>query len=175
MRMAATRSRFVSFQSGSPGAPEWTTLLATSPTAPKSKAAPSTCPSTDSTSSPYRSVSCTLTQTPSSDIGADPMSIQPASLARTFPILRCCTALTDLNAAPWAMSVPIAVDGGMPNRKTRIGVISEPPPIPVMPTRRPVRSPTTVNFQSTGHLGSGFSLTPPFGRALTSHRGQAEA
>ena len=30
-----------------------------------------------------------------------------------------------------------------------MGVISEPPPMPVIPTRRPVRSPTIVNFQST--------------------------
>src|SRR6476659_3130887 len=35
------------------------------------------------------------------------------------------------------MSVPIAVDGGMPKMNTRMGVMSEPPPIPVMPTRRP--------------------------------------
>ena len=65
------------------------------------------------------------------------MSIQPASRARTFPIRRCWTAPTVLNAAPCAMSVPIAVDGGMPKRKTRMGVMSEPPPIPVMPTRSP--------------------------------------
>ena len=76
------------------------------------------------------------------------MSIQPARRARTFPIRRCWTALTVLNAAPCAMSVPIAVAGGTPNRNTRIGVISEPPPIPVIPTSRPVRSPTSANFQS---------------------------
>jgi hypothetical protein len=46
------------------------------------------------------------------------------------------------------MSVPIAVVGGTPNRKTRSGVMSDPPPIPGIPTRSPVKSPRTVYFQS---------------------------
>jgi hypothetical protein len=46
------------------------------------------------------------------------------------------------------MSVPIAVVGGTPNRKTSSGVISDPPPIPVIPTSRPVKSPRTVYLQS---------------------------
>ena len=104
---------------------------------------------TDSTSSPYLCVICTETHTPSSDIGAEPMSIQPASRARTFPIRRCCTAPTVLKAAPWAMSVPIAVAGGMPKRKTRIGVIREPPPMPVIPTSTPVKRPTRAYSQFT--------------------------
>jgi hypothetical protein len=87
-------------------------------------------------------------QTPRSENGADPSSIQPASRARTFPMRRCCMAPTDLKAAPCAMSVPIAVVGGTPNRNTSSGVINEPPPIPVMPTSRPVNSPRTVYFQS---------------------------
>ena len=91
---------------------------------------------------------CTAAHTPTSESGAEPMSIHPASRARTFPIRRCCTALTVLNAAPCAMSVPIAVVGGTPKRKTRSGVISDPPPIPVIPTSSPVRRPRTVYFQS---------------------------
>jgi hypothetical protein len=47
------------------------------------------------------------------------------------------------------MSVPIATDGLKPKTRTSIGVINEPPPIPVMPTSRPMRSPATESFQST--------------------------
>ena len=61
---------------------------------------------------------------------------------------RCWIAPTDLKMAPCAMSVPIAVDGGIPKRKTRIGVMSDPPPIPVIPTSKPVKSPATMNSQS---------------------------
>ena len=148
MRTAATRSRFVRCQSSSPGVPVWTRLFATSPIAPKSSAPPSTCAITPSTPSPYRSVIWTDAHTPTSDSGAEPRSIQPASCARTFPMRRCCTAPTVLKAAPWAMSVPIAVVGGTPKRNTRSGVISEPPPMPVIPTSSPVSSPRTVYFQS---------------------------
>ena len=49
--------------------------------------------------------------------------------------------------------VPVA--GGTPKRKTRIGVINEPPPIPVIPTSSPVRSPATASFQSMSLRGSG--------------------
>jgi hypothetical protein len=48
------------------------------------------------------------------------------------------------------MSVPIAVDGGIPKRKTRMGVMSDPPPMPVIPTRSPVSSPASVNCHVTG-------------------------
>jgi hypothetical protein len=37
-----------------------------------------------------------------------------------------------------------------PNRNTSIGVISDPPPIPVMPTSRPMSRPASESFQSTG-------------------------
>jgi hypothetical protein len=47
------------------------------------------------------------------------------------------------------MSVPIATVGLKPNRNTSIGVISEPPPIPVIPTRTPMSSPAIESFQST--------------------------
>jgi hypothetical protein len=53
--------------------------------------------------------------------------------------------------APWRMSVPIATDGLKPKIRTSIGVIKEPPPIPVMPTSKPIRSPATESFQSTTH------------------------
>ena len=46
--------------------------------------------------------------------------------------------------------MPIATVGLNPNRNTSIGVINEPPPIPVMPTSRPISSPASESFQSTG-------------------------
>ncbi len=39
------------------------------------------------------------------------------------------------------MSVPIAVVGWIPKIRISIGVISDPPPIPVMPTSTPMPSP----------------------------------
>jgi hypothetical protein len=45
---------------------------------------------------------------------------------------------------------PDPTDGLKPKTRTSMGVISEPPPIPVMPTRRPISSPATESFQSTG-------------------------
>ena len=83
-----------------------------------------------------------------SENGADPSSIQAVSLAWTWPIRRCWTAPNDLKIAPWTMSVPIAIDGLKPKTRTRSGVISEPPPMPVKPTSSPIRSPASESFQS---------------------------
>src|SRR5215210_5419244 len=47
-------------------------------------------------------------------------------------------APNDLKIAPCRMSVPIAIVGLNPNTSTSNGVISEPPPMPVMPTRSPI-------------------------------------
>lgn len=43
-----------------------------------------------------------------------------------------------------ARSVPTATDGLTPNSKVRSGVISEPPPTPVMPTSRPTAKPDRI-------------------------------
>ena len=120
-------------------------LFARSPTQPNRSAPPSTRPIVDSTPSPYLSSSQFASHTPTSDIGAEPSSIQPASCARTLPILRCWNAPTVLKIAPWAMSEPTATAGLTPKRMTRMGVISEPPPMPVMPTSVPMNSPASVN------------------------------
>jgi hypothetical protein len=37
--------------------------------------------------------------------------------------------------------VPTAVAGWMPNRRIRTGVIKDPPPTPVIPTRNPTANP----------------------------------
>ena len=44
--------------------------------------------------------------------------------------------------------MPIAVDGLKPKKKMRIGVINEPPPIPVIPTSRPVTNPAATSLGS---------------------------
>jgi hypothetical protein len=49
--------------------------------------------------------------------------------------------------APWAMSVPIAVVGLNPRKITMMGVRSEPPPIPVIPTRVPTSRPESASCQ----------------------------
>ncbi|MNR66576.1 hypothetical protein D3C85_1901380 [compost metagenome] len=46
--------------------------------------------------------------------------------------------------AAYSRSVPTAVAGLIPNQ-SRIGVINEPPPTPVMPTMKPTTSPATTN------------------------------
>ena len=46
-------------------------------------------------------------------------------------------------------SVPTAVTGAMPNRKISRGVIKEPPPTPVSPTRAPTPKPAKINPSST--------------------------
>src|SRR3954469_7428263 len=53
-----------------------------------------------------------------------------------------CTRLPPvLVAAAYSRSVPTAVDGWTPNSRINNGVISEPPPTPVIPTSRPTPKP----------------------------------
>jgi hypothetical protein len=149
---ATIRSLLVSRTSPARAPPGRMTALATKPRAPTIRVTPSTFPCTESTLSPYVRVRYVAIETPTSDIGALPSSIQDPRRARTVPRLRCRTAPNDLKTAPCKMSVPIATVGSKLKRKMRIGVISEPPPIPVIPTRIPMRSPATA---SRG------SFTPP--------------
>ncbi len=56
-----------------------------------------------------------------------------------------CTMLPPvLVAAAYSRSVPTAVEGWMPNSRINNGVISEPPPTPVMPTKRPTPKPDAI-------------------------------
>ena len=56
-----------------------------------------------------------------------------------------CTAVpTALVIEAYSRSVPTAAAGGTPNTRTRIGVTSEPPPMPVWPTNRPTKKPVTT-------------------------------
>ena len=85
--------------------------------------------------------------TPTSDIGAEPTSIHMARGTCTLPSCRCRTAPKDLKTAPCRMSVPTAVFGSKPKSRISIGVINEPPPIPVMPTSTPIIRPAMLNCQ----------------------------
>ena len=147
---AAIRSRHtMSKRSSSPTTFFLTKLFSTRPVAPKSSAPPRTYPITEVAPSPYLSVRRVPSATPSSENGALPINIQPESRACTVPRLRCRIAPTVLKIAPWRMSVPTASVGWKPNRMTRIGVISDPPPIPVIPTRVPISRPVRTNCQVT--------------------------
>src|SRR5262245_38327494 len=98
--------------------------------------------------------SCSVTMrwatwTPTSASGAEPASIQSARCTWTVPSIRCRTAPKDLKIAPWRMSVPTATLASKLKSRIRIGVISEPPPMPVMPTSTPTSSPASENSQVT--------------------------
>ena len=83
------------------------------------------------------------------EAGTEPRAIQKASRACTWPSARCRAAPIVLKMAPCRMSVPTARTTLKSKTSTRMGVISDPPPIPVRPTRIPIRSPVSVNCQVT--------------------------
>ncbi|MNY53371.1 hypothetical protein D3C86_1891220 [compost metagenome] len=55
--------------------------------------------------------------------------------------------------AAYRRSVPTAVAGLTPNH-SRIGVINEPPPTPVMPTMKPTTKPATTNPKLTNSINT---------------------
>src|SRR5258708_32151117 len=95
------------------------------------------------------------TPTPARDGGPEPRTSQSVSRPCTVPSRRWRIAPNDLKIAPCTMSVPTANVGLKPKTITRIGVISEPPPIPVKPTIEPIRRPVSVNCQVTPPTSSG--------------------
>src|SRR5690242_12331760 len=56
------------------------------------------------------------------------------------------------------MSVPIAVVGEVPKIRIRSGVIRDPPPMPVMPTSRPMKNPKRTIAGSIDFRGSAVLL-----------------
>jgi hypothetical protein len=48
-----------------------------------------------------------------------------------------------------ARSVPTAVVGATPKRMVNRGVISDPPPTPVIPTKRPTSAPEIIKFDES--------------------------
>ena len=64
--------------------------------------------------------------------------------------LRTCRPVTAIFViAANHRSVPTAVSGAVPKVSTRIGVISAPPPTPVIPTTKPVSAPAAICRLST--------------------------
>src|SRR5258708_2614572 len=79
-----------------------------------------------------------------------PQSIGTPVRNRRNPQLNPCTRLPTVLVAPAnRRSVPTAVAGETPNNRTRIGVISEPPPTPVTPTSAPTMKPAMAKCGST--------------------------
>ena len=99
--------------------------------------------------------------TPTSDSGAEPTSIHSASGTCTLPSWRWRTAPNDLKTAPCRMSVPTAVFGSKPKSRISIGVISEPPPIPVMPTSTPISRPARRTARSCARRQRAGDERPP--------------
>jgi hypothetical protein len=57
----------------------------------------------------------------------------------------CTSVPAVLVTEAYKRSVPTAVAGWIPKKSTKIGVINEPPPMPVCPTSRPTKKPETTN------------------------------
>src|SRR5476649_1124381 len=66
----------------------------------------------------------------------------------TVPRMRWVKVPTPLVSEAKARSVPTATAGETPNNSVNSGVISEPPPTPVMPTNRPTAKPDATNDKS---------------------------
>src|SRR6478609_1132648 len=84
-----------------------------------------------------------------SDRGPEPRNIQRVRCPCTVPRRWWRSAPNVWKIAPCTMSVPTAYVGLNPKTITRIGVISEPPPMPVSPTIEPIRRPVSVNCHVT--------------------------
>ncbi|MNE19631.1 hypothetical protein D3C80_1127190 [compost metagenome] len=75
--------------------------------------------------------------------GTLPRVSQPVIFQSMFLFLLWTQTPLALVMAAYSRSVPTAVAGLMPNH-SRMGVISEPPPTPVMPTMNPTTSPAKM-------------------------------
>ena len=97
---------------------------------------------------PHASRSLSSSQTPSSAPGHEPIASHSAMRGNTVPLRKCCQPPTVLVTAAYARSVPTATTGLMPNTRMSSGVISEPPPMPVIPTRMPTPRPKRMSAGS---------------------------
>jgi hypothetical protein len=89
---------------------------------------------------------CQRTQTTATDPGTLPRSSRPTIGQSTRRLKPNEAVAAIFVAAANKRSVPTATDGDWPNSKTSMGVIIEPPPTPVRPTRLPTRSPAAANM-----------------------------
>ena len=77
-------------------------------------------------------------QVPSRAAGTEPSTIQPTRRKLTRPLRMWTAAPTGRMTTAATRSEVIAVEGVMPKSRISIGVMSAPPPEPVMPTMRPM-------------------------------------
>ncbi len=82
---------------------------------------------------------------PRNAAGTLPVAIHSASSRLTFLSWVCRAAPNVFVTAAYTRSVPTAVPAGMPNTVIRSGVIREPAPMPVNPTRSPTASPANIS------------------------------
>jgi hypothetical protein len=88
-------------------------------------------------------------------------TVRVAAVAGTLPVARRLTRRQSIVLpAPWTSvptvfvdaanrrSVPTAVAGWIPNNNMSRGVIKDPPPIPVIPTKAPMQNPEKTNMGS---------------------------
>lgn len=68
---------------------------------------------------------------------------------RMLPWSLCAAVPKPLVMAAKAKSVPTAVVGATPKRMVSSGVMSEPPPTPVIPTKRPTSAPEIINCEES--------------------------
>src|SRR5271169_915947 len=86
---------------------------------------------------------------PRNALGTDPSTIQPTRLRLTVPFLQCTAAPNGRITTAATRSLEIAADGVTPNSRISIGVISAPPPAPVIPTRNPITALPRTMYGST--------------------------
>ena len=86
--------------------------------------------------------------TPRNADGMLPTHSQPTSRQLTVPRRACTQPPNGFITALAARSLETAATGGTPKKRTRMGVISAPPPIPVSPTMMPTPSPASARVRS---------------------------
>src|SRR5215217_5012141 len=87
--------------------------------------------------------------TPRSPAGMLPNPRKTANSRLTVRCRKCWNEPVSLVRVAKVRSVPTAVGAGTPTTPTRKGVISEPPPTPVRPTRKPTSRPNSAGAGST--------------------------
>src|SRR5580700_9358830 len=93
------------------------------------------------------------------------MTIKPTRRRLTVPLRRCTAAPNGRITTAATRSLEIAFDGVTLNSRISIGVISAPPPAPVIPTRKPMMALPRTMYGSTCIVESSAakSLQPALG------------
>src|SRR5262245_17896217 len=88
------------------------------------------------------------TNTPQNAAGTEPSASQRTRSTFTVPRRKCTLPPTGFMTTAATMSLDTADNGLTRKRRTRMGVSSAPPPIPVSPTTNPTRSPASITPSS---------------------------